>query len=135
MGLRFPGVGVPQGATIAAAYVEFETDEVSNDATSLVIQGQAADDAPAFTLDVGNLTSRPTVASSVPWATVPAWVVNSKQRTPDLAPIVQQIVNRPGWATQHALVVIIDGTGRRTAEAVEGEAAAAPLLHVEYIAP
>jgi len=54
------------------------------------------------------------------------------QRTPDLMPIVQEIVDRPGWASGNSLVVIISGTGERVAESYEGDSAGAPLLHVEY---
>jgi hypothetical protein len=46
--------------------------------------------------------------------------------------VIQEIVGRPGWASGHSLVLIISGTGHREAEAYEGAAAAAPLLHVEY---
>jgi len=54
------------------------------------------------------------------------------QRTPDIASIVQEIVNRPGWEIGNSLVIIITGTGQRTAEAFEGVASATPLLHLEY---
>jgi hypothetical protein len=45
---------------------------------------------------------------------------------------VSEIVTRPGWLSGNALVLIITGTGQRTAEAYNGVPAAAPLLHVEY---
>ena len=37
-----------------------------------------------------------------------------------------------GWASNNALVLIITGTGLRTAEAFNGVPAAAPWLHVEF---
>jgi PKD repeat protein len=42
------------------------------------------------------------------------------------------VVRRPGWASGNALVLIVNGTGHRTAYAFDGKAAGAPLLHVEY---
>ena len=54
------------------------------------------------------------------------------QRTPNLAPVVQEIVARPGWVSGNALVLVVTGTGTRTAEAFEGGAARAPVLHIEY---
>src|SRR5687767_8109238 len=48
VGLRFPGVGIPQGATIHAAWIQFETDEVTTAGTSLRFEAQAVDSAPAF---------------------------------------------------------------------------------------
>jgi VCBS repeat-containing protein len=56
------------------------------------------------------------------------------QRTPDIASVIQEIVDRPGWSSGNSLVIIITGTGKRTAEAYDGIAAAAPLLHVGYYA-
>jgi hypothetical protein len=57
------------------------------------------------------------------------------QQTPDLAGVVQEIVDRPGWANGNSLAVIVTGTGRRTAEAFDGSRSAAPLLHIEYGTP
>ena len=54
------------------------------------------------------------------------------QRTPDLSPVVQELVDRPGWSGGNALALIITGTGRRTADSYDGSAAAAPLLHIDY---
>ena len=55
-----------------------------------------------------------------------------KARTPDLSPIIQEIVNRSGWGSGGAIAFLITGTGHRTAVTYDGSAAGAPLLHVEY---
>jgi hypothetical protein len=57
------------------------------------------------------------------------------QRTPNLAAVIQQIVDRAGWTSGNALALIATGTGKRVAEAYDGVASAAPLLHVEYVPP
>jgi hypothetical protein len=54
------------------------------------------------------------------------------QRTPDISSIIQEIVTRLGWSSGNSLVVIITGTGERTAESYDGDSAGAPLLYVEY---
>ena len=51
---------------------------------------------------------------------------------PDLASVIQEIVNRSGWVSGNALAIMVAGSGRRTAESYEGRATGAPLLHVEY---
>jgi len=72
----------------------------------------------------------------VNWSPVPSWTnvgdAGPAQRTPDLSAIVQTIVNRPGWNSGNAMVLVVTGSGHRTAEAFEGGAANAALLHVEY---
>jgi hypothetical protein len=135
VGLRFTGVTIPSGATVSRAWVQFVADETQNEATSLVVQGQAADHAGAFTTALGNVSTRPRTVASVGWSP-PAWTqvgeAGPGQRTPDLSAVLQEIVGRPGWASGNALALIVTGTGHRTAESYEGKAAAAPLLHVEY---
>ena len=46
--------------------------------------------------------------------------------------VVKEIVNRGGWSSGNAIVIIVDGSGRRTAESFNGVSAAAPLLHVTF---
>jgi cysteine-rich repeat protein len=68
-----------------------------------------------------------------PWNSV--GLEDAAQRTPDLSTIVQEIVDRPGWASGNAVAFIFTGSGVRTAESYEGLAAGAPLLHVAYALP
>ncbi len=72
VGLRFNGVDIPQGATILNAFVQFEVDEPSTEATSLTIQGEDADHAATFIDSNGNITSRPRTTAAVPWSP-PEW--------------------------------------------------------------
>ena len=123
----------PAGSVITKAYVQFEVDEVSTGAASLRVRGQAANDALTFTNTSGNISSRARTGASVAWQprswpTVQVHGVN--QRTPDLSRIVQEIVNRPGWASGNAIAIIVTGTGRRTAESRNGTYA--PILHLEF---
>ncbi|MBN1670144.1 MAG: fibronectin type III domain-containing protein [Kiritimatiellae bacterium] len=135
VGMRFRSIGVPNNATILNAYVQFKADEIGTSSTALRIQGQATDDAAAFTTAAGNISARPRTAASVAW-NPPAWSTvgqaGAAQRTPDLATVVQEIVSRAGWAAGNDMVVIVTGSGKRTAEAYEGDSAGAALLHVEY---
>jgi hypothetical protein len=133
-GLRFTGVTVPSGATITNAYVQFQADEAGAVATNLTIAGQAADNPPGFTTAANNVSARPRTTAAVGWVPA-AWASGARgadQRTTNLAPVVQEIVSRPGWASGNALVLVVTGSGTRTAETFEGGAARAPVLHIEY---
>ena len=135
VGMRFNGVGIPQGAAIVNAYVQFQVDEKTSVATLLTIQGEDIDNTATFISSAGNISSRTRTAAAVPWSPVPWTTVGEAgpdQRTPDMASVIQEIVNRPGWSDGNALVVIITGTGERVAESYNGDPAGAPLLHVEY---
>lgn len=133
VGLRFQEVAIPPGASITRATVEFSAAEPSSQTTSLTVHGQAGDDAPPFSGEAGDLSNRPTTAASVLWSDLPPWTaVHASYRTPDLSPIIQEIVDREGWESGNALVLIVTGAGRRTAVAFDGEPALAPRLRIAY---
>ena len=133
VGIRFAGLQIPPGATIVDAYVQFEVDESTSAATTLTIRGQLAADAATFSATNLNISSRPRTSAFVSWSP-PGWptlqVAGPDQRTPNLAAVLQEIVGQGGWSQGHAIALIITGTGKRTAEAVDGTAA--PILHVEF---
>lgn len=133
IGLRFPNITIPKNATITNAYIQFETDVAWSNATSAVIHGENVDNSLTFTATNGNISSRSKTTTSVNWIPV-AWnTVDEKQNTPDIKNIIQDIVNRSGWASGNALSLLITGSaGTREAEAFEGESAAAPRLYVTY---
>ncbi len=141
VGMRFSGVEILQGTTIVNAYVQFQVDETSSEPTNLSIEGEAVDHAATFTASSGNISSRPRTTAAVSWppppsTTIAPWTTIGEagpdQRTPDIASVIQEIVDRPGWSSGNSLVIIITGTGKRVAESFNGDPAGAPLLHVEY---
>ncbi|MDH4169643.1 MAG: DUF1996 domain-containing protein [Acidimicrobiia bacterium] len=135
VGMRFAELDVPPGAVVTAAHIQFTVDEKDDDVAELLLWGQAADDPAGFGRSSADVSSRPRVAAAVYWKPTP-WVdpgdAGAAQRTPDLTSIVQKIVDRPGWEAGNAVVMIVTGRGTRTAESYNGDADAAPLLHVEY---
>jgi hypothetical protein len=69
----------------------------------------------------------------VTWPDVPGWdEKGGTHLSPDLSPIVREIVDRAGWTPGNALAIVITGTGRRTAVAYNGDPELAPRLHVTY---
>ncbi|MDP3640809.1 MAG: LamG-like jellyroll fold domain-containing protein [Nanoarchaeota archaeon] len=136
VGMRFTNVNIPQGATIRSAYVQFTVDEMGSDTTNLVFYGEDIDNANIFSTATQNITKRTKTNASIAWNSVPAWntigAAGDDQKTPNLAAIIQEIVNRPGWAANQALAIIVNGSGRRTAVAYDGGAGSAPLLLVNF---
>lgn len=135
IGLRFAGVEIPQGATITNAYIQFQVDETDIQSTNLTIYGEATDSASTFNWILGNISSRSKTAYRVGWQPAKwtsAGSSGEEQRTPDLTPIIQEIVDRAGWSQGNALAILINGSGQRTAESYDGKSSAAPLLHVEF---
>ncbi len=141
-GVRFTSLSIPQGATITNAYIQFTADDTpsTTGAPTVTIQGEAANNATTFTTANNNITGRTGTTATVSWS-IPAWNTNSEiganQRTPAITSIVQEIVNRPGWASGNAMVFRTTGGGgttRRDAETFDDVSGSAAQLVIEYTA-
>jgi hypothetical protein len=135
VGMRFNGIQIPPGATITNAYVQFQVDETSAGDTSLKIEAEAIDNAPAFVSAKNNISNRSRTAANMEWSPLPWMTVGEAgidQRTPDLSSIIQEVVNRTGWVPGNSIVLVVTGSGVRWAESYDGDQAGAALLHIEY---
>jgi hypothetical protein len=136
VGMRFINVAIPEGATISNAYIQFQADEAQSGLTSLTIEGEVRDDAnpPTFSAINGDISLRARTAVSVSWSPDP-WLAAGDagvaQQTPNIATIIQEIVNNLNWMSGNSIVIIITGEGKRTAESFESPSGEA-VLHVEY---
>ena len=137
VGVRFVDVAVPKGANITHAYIEFVCDELDEGTlfASLLIEGEPNPNPTTFTTDI---IARPRTTAKAVWEPANWTTVGQIDQTPDISAIIQEIVNLDGWASGNALVLIISdnpdnpSVGSRCAEAVDGSAAQAPLLHIEF---
>lgn len=107
-GLRFRGVNVPKGAKIDSAFIEIWAHEDEGDLAKITIFAEASNNP--VTYDDSNLISlRPRTAASVIWNCSEAWKIWEKYRTPELKTLVQEVVNRPGWAPGNAMAFFLTG--------------------------
>ena len=136
VGIRFSGLGINQGALIDSAYIQFTTDETNNyDPCTLHFYGEAVDDPLTFSSSYNNISSRPKTMATAVW-TPDLWNTIDEsgtfQRTIDIAPIVQEIVNRDGFNANSGLAILIEGEGRRVAVSYDGNIEKAPKLIVKF---
>ena len=149
IGLRFANIQIPQGAYITNSYIQFTADNDNDEATFVTIKGEATDNSATFAQESFSVSSRITGSASADWNPAP-WTTDyapeadeaayrgAAQRTVNINTVIQEIINRPGWAEGNALSLIITGTGEREAESFEGanedhaNGALAPTLHIEY---
>lgn len=131
VGLRFQDINIPQGATITRATIEFTVNTSNTSSPALTINGENRDDAATFAAAANNISSRPTTTASVSW-NPPNPGAKQKLTTPDLTTIVQEIVNRSGWASGNAIAFIVGGTGTRVVESYDSRPSVAPLLRITY---
>jgi PKD repeat protein len=135
VGLRFQNLGIPGNATIKNAFVQFTVDEAKTGTCALTIKGEASDNSSAFTSSAFDVSGRSVTTAAVSWSPVDWTTVGESgvnQRTPELKNILQEIVNRSGYAFSSAISIIITGTGTRTAKAYEVSTTQAARLFVTY---
>lgn len=112
LGLRFVDITIPQGSVIDSAFVVFHAHEgkSAEDIAELTIVGEATDDAITFDEDNFNedmlLTDRPQTSAQVEWTVAEDWTIWQPYKTTDIAPVIQEIVDRPGWESGNALALI-----------------------------
>ncbi|MBC7264114.1 MAG: hypothetical protein H5T64_07105 [Chloroflexi bacterium] len=107
-GLVLDPVNVPQGAQVLSATLFVMAKETSSASVPLRIYVEDADDAATFASDNGP-ANRTTMPTYVDWSPGP-WTANTWY-TCTITSLIQQVVNRPGWAFGNALDILIKDNG------------------------
>ncbi len=137
-GARFNNVNIPNGATVNSAYLVLtQHDTYNTNQPVLLVAAHDTDNSPTFSssngpLDRGNqLTS-----AQVAW-TPSAGTPGVEFQSPNIASVLQEVVNRAGWVSGNSLSVIVKDNEaavdhRRRAWAYDGDPALAPRLVVDF---
>lgn len=133
VGIRFSGLNIPKGVTISAATIEFTAKDPSSGTCNLSIFGEASDNSATFSSTTNNISSRTKTTATVNWAPAAWTTAGGTHSTPDLKSIIQEIVNRSGYANTSAITILFTGTGTRRAWSIEGNADAAPKICITYV--
>lgn len=134
---RFTNVTIPGGATIQAAHMTV-VGRVSPDADVLTnIYLEDSDDAVAPLNQAEHAADVRTSAFTAWDDAQPAQDVDTD--SPDIAAVVQEVVDRGSWASGNAMMILWDDDGTATANnndiiSYDGNTAKAMKLHVEYSA-
>jgi len=145
VGIRFTGVDIPKGVTIRKAWVQFTADDINNDyhipPVSVIIEGELSPNPVEFTSFGLDVSSRAGTTASVVWD-IPQWgafyLAGPDQQTPDISPIIREIIDQDGWKAGNAVVLLFKDNpsnpsqGCREAKAFDGDKSQSPLLHIEY---
>lgn len=136
VGVRFPNVNIPIGATVTKAYLQFSTRYANTQNATINIVAQKGS-AAAFTSTARTVSSRSYTSAQVTWVTQ-AWTVANertlKQRTSDISIIVNEALAN-GWTGSGALAFKMwsDIAGGATPTSHSGTVANNPELVIEYV--
>jgi len=135
--IRFTNVTIPNASTIQGAFVEFTAyTGFSTSGVTTTLYFVDADDPDSPTdeteLEAFSLTS------GVSWSGLTSWEIGESYYTPDLKSILQTVIDRSGWASGNALILIIDGSAspsyisRRASSYDYASAVQKPALNVSW---
>ncbi len=134
IGLRFSdGNSIPKGALIQSAEIVFREDDDDGGSLNLLISGELGGDPGDF--NSRDILSRTNRTGAVLWNNVEEFNGRGRLVTPNIAAVVQTIINDPSWNTGDPLTFFIErfsGNGRREADSSNGSASRAPVLRVTY---
>ena len=138
VGLRFTAVEVPQGVTIKEAHIEFIAKGTSTGDASYTIKAVNEGNVGPITNRANAISTPPTTSASASWSLSSAtagddWdTAGAEHSSPDLAAVVQEVVNRSDWSSKNNMGFVITGTGTRIAESFDSDPSRAPRLVVKY---
>ena len=133
IGLRYQNVALPAGATIQRAYLQFMSTGVYDAWTNLLIQGEDVDAPLPYAQTTNNISERTRTNAAVAWDQVPPWTMeNGVYPSPNLAAVVQEMIDRPNWQLGHDLAFVITGYGYRAAWSMDIYRERAPKLMIDY---
>lgn len=147
VGLRFREPGVPQGSLVSSAVIRFSPAISSTAPVTVTIYGEPTDYAEPFLASTELVPFRPRTNASVTWVIdCLHWKSWIRPVSPNIAPIIQEIVDRPGWLYHNALALFLiadprdRGNGYRDVYSYEGAMAeeapwSAPELEICFIPP
>lgn len=132
--MRFENIGVPQGATITDAHLEF-TAYQSRTGGGASFQISAANEADAsdFSSYPRYLLRNKPKTAAVTWSNIPPWYKNSVYQSPSITNVIQSIVNRGDWDVNNDMMLVVSNmTGNRGAFTYRGKPSGAARLVIKY---
>lgn len=145
---RFTSVNVPQGSTINSAVFKWTAQATYNagaNTVSFLVSAQASDNAPALTAtgsgenlraSTGTAPRPRTTAVSAAWNQTS--VVADTEYSIDVTSVIQEIVNRVGWVSGNAIVILVDTNTTTTQSewqdyySYDGSTTKAAKLDIDY---
>lgn len=126
---RFQNVTIPNAAVISSAALTLVSQIAQSTTVVTTISGDDEDNANA-PVSLVDYNGRPITTATVAWNFSTAWAGGESVTTPDLTTIIQEIVNRAGWASGNALQLFIKNNAGVGVRQVTNLSA---ILNVTYV--
>lgn len=135
--LRFQDVGIPRGATVTSARIDFAPASTSTDDITFAVKAEKPTDGDADVFTASDILSRPKTTALTTWK--PANWTNANPPVhvagPDVTQQVKELVSLSSWCGNNAMAFFIEptaGSGTRIAHSIDGAPGLQPTLTVTY---
>lgn len=132
---RFQNVTIPKEAIIISATLSVYIDSLGQQDPAFNIYAEAVDDATTLTTAANNISGRSRTTATVNWTATS--LGTGFKPSPNLATVIQEMVNRPGWVSGNDLMMIWDALSgvALTIRTFDGDPASAATLEITYAPP
>ena len=145
-GMRFLNITIPNAQIIDSAYLTLRcSSSMSGEVCNTRISAEDVDDAVTFADDSAAFDTRwaARTTARVDWDAIAAWTADVDYNSPEIKTVIQEIVDRGGWASGNDIVIFWDdfenrssaSETRRIAYSYDGSAEFAPKLVITYTVP
>ena len=135
---RFEDLNIPRGASITSAYLKFTSAQYNIASTNITIAGELTGDSSALSSSNGSISSKTQTAAVVDWSVDNDFPSGGDDvNSPDIAPVIQEIIDQSSWCGNNALTVLVNGQGTSTSSnrrvmAYDDGTGTAPQLVISY---
>ncbi|MFC1793174.1 hypothetical protein ACFL3Q_06265 [Planctomycetota bacterium] len=136
-GMVFRNVNIPQGTEIISAHLKIQSHDYRLDGIIYgKIEAEAADDAANLggSNHIGSLSR---TNALVDWDHYEPWVENTWYESPDIAGVIQEVIDRGGWSPNNSLTILYSTRdsegGYRHFSSYDRGGDLAPKLEITYV--
>lgn len=108
-GLRFGLLNIPPGAVVESARLDVTAHQSVAAPPALSILAFADPIARPLSTKKSSLAARPVRDTPVAWSPT-AWVAGTRYASPDIGPLLQAVIDDPGWEYDGALGLLVRGS-------------------------
>lgn len=146
-GMRFNNINIPRGATITSAYLTFVAAVSKSDVANSRVSAEDVDNAVTFADDEDAFDTRYAnhTTAVMDWDAIASWSEGVAYNSPTtdgvttFASIIQEVIDRAGWASGNSIVLFWEDFDDRTSyganhyrSAWSYEGTTAPILTINY---
>ena len=136
-GMVFRNINIPQGSEIVSASLKIQSHDNRLDGIIYgKIEAEAIDNADSLG-GLRHVGSLPGTNASVNWDHFEPWAANTWYESPDIAGVIQEVIDRAGWSPGNSLTIIYstrsDEGGYRNFYSYDRDGEFAPKLEITYV--